>query len=197
MPRNWSLIPLRNTKAQDHSINHSSLSAQSGNQLPRHSILTMARTKQTPKILTPKRRRHGQTHLSSQATEKSRKKYRHHPGTVAIRQIRWYQKSVQLQFPKSSFKRLVYETVNSFNYHMPFNEKALLALQEAAEAHLVEYFEKANLCAIHAKRVTICLQDLQIVGDICKRRWLRIQYHHSYPRDCFRWFRHWRRCRNM
>lgn len=45
----------------------------------------MARTKQTPKILTPKQRRHGQTHLSSQATEKSRKKYRHHPGTTMLR----------------------------------------------------------------------------------------------------------------
>ena len=34
------------------------------------------------------------------------------------------------------------------------------ALQEAAEAYLVTIFEHANICAIHAKRVTIMTQDL-------------------------------------
>jgi histone H3/H4 len=43
---------------------------------------------------------------------------------------------------------------------------AILALQEAAEAHLVGLFEDANLCAIHAKRVTIMPKDLQLARRI-------------------------------
>lgn len=43
---------------------------------------------------------------------------------------------------------------------------ALLALQEAAEAELVQLFEDANLCAIHAKRVTVMVRDIQLVRRI-------------------------------
>ena len=43
---------------------------------------------------------------------------------------------------------------------------ALLALQEAAEAYLVHLFEDANLCAIHAKRVTLMVKDVQLARRI-------------------------------
>ena len=43
---------------------------------------------------------------------------------------------------------------------------AILALQEAAEAQLVGLFEDSNLCAIHAKRVTIMPKDLQLARRI-------------------------------
>lgn len=43
---------------------------------------------------------------------------------------------------------------------------ALLALQEASEAYLVGLFEDANLCAIHAKRVTIMIRDIQLARRI-------------------------------
>ena len=43
---------------------------------------------------------------------------------------------------------------------------ALLALQEAAEAYLVDMFELTNLCAIHAKRVTIMPNDLRLARRI-------------------------------
>jgi len=43
---------------------------------------------------------------------------------------------------------------------------ALLALQEATEAYLVHLFEDANLCAIHAKRVTIMQRDIQLARRI-------------------------------
>jgi histone H3 len=43
---------------------------------------------------------------------------------------------------------------------------AILALQEAAEAHLVSLFEDCNLCAIHAKRVTIMVKDMQLARRI-------------------------------
>ena len=43
---------------------------------------------------------------------------------------------------------------------------AILALQEAAEAHLVGLFEDCNYCAIHAKRVTIQPKDMQLARRI-------------------------------
>ena len=55
--------------------------------------------------------------------------------------------------------------------HFRFHEKrwepeALLALQEAAESYLVSIFEDTNLCAIHAKRVTIMVKDMQLARRI-------------------------------
>lgn len=43
-----------------------------------------------------------------------------------------------------------------------FQSLALLALQESAEAYLVRLLEMSNLCAIHAKRVTIMPADLKL-----------------------------------
>jgi histone H3/H4 len=44
--------------------------------------------------------------------------------------------------------------------------EGLLALQEMAEAYLVSLFEDANLAAIHAKRVTIMVKDIQLARRI-------------------------------
>lgn len=44
--------------------------------------------------------------------------------------------------------------------------QAIAALQEAAEAYLVQLFENANLCAIHAKRVTIMPRDIELTRRI-------------------------------
>ena len=41
-----------------------------------------------------------------------------------------------------------------------------LYLQEASEAYLVGLFEDTNLCAIHAKRVTIMPKDIQLARRI-------------------------------
>ena len=43
---------------------------------------------------------------------------------------------------------------------------AISALQEATEAHFVQLFEDANLCAIHGKRVTIMVKDIQLARRI-------------------------------
>jgi histone H3 len=40
---------------------------------------------------------------------------------------------------------------------------AVLALQEASEAYLVGMFKDTNLCAMHAKHVTIMPKDMQLV----------------------------------
>lgn len=47
-----------------------------------------------------------------------------------------------------------------------FQSAAIMALQEAAEAYLVGLFEDSNLCAIHAKRITIMPKDLQLARRI-------------------------------
>lgn len=88
------------------------------------------------------------------------------PGTVALREIRRYQKSTELLVRKLPFQRLVREIAQEFKPDLRFQSTAVLALQEATEAYLVGLFEDTNLCAIHAKRVTIMPRDMQLARRI-------------------------------
>jgi histone H3 len=88
--------------------------------------------------------------------------HRFRPGTVALREIRKFQKTTCLLFRKLGFQRLVREIAQDFKTDLRFQSYAILALQEAAEAYLVGLFEDANLVAIHAKRVTIMPRDIQL-----------------------------------
>lgn len=76
-------------------------------------------------------------------------------GTAALREIRKYQKTTNLLIRKLPFQRLVREVARDFKADLRFQSSAIGALQEAVEAFLVSLFEDTNLCAIHAKRVTI------------------------------------------
>ena len=92
---------------------------------------------------------------------------RYRPGTVALREIRKYQKSTNLLLRKLPFARLVKEITSQFNPDgMRWTAEALGAMQEASEDFLVHLFEDTNLCAIHAKRVTIMPKDLQLARRI-------------------------------
>nr|XP_011463296.1 PREDICTED: histone H3.3-like [Fragaria vesca subsp. vesca] len=73
-----------------------------------------------------------------------------------------YQKSTELLIHKLPFQRLVREIAHDFKTDLRFQSSAVAALQEAAEAYLVGLFEDTNLCAIHAKRVTIMPKDIQL-----------------------------------
>ena len=95
-----------------------------------------------------------------------RKPHRYRPGTVALREIRRYQKSTDLLLRKLPFQRLVREIAQQFHEDVRFQSTAILALQEATEAYLVSLFEDTNLCAIHAKRVTIMPKDLRLARRI-------------------------------
>ena len=149
-----------------------------------------------------------------------RKKKRFRPGTVALREIRKYQKSTDLLIRKLPFSRVVSVALSPyFSYFIPcygamflrvgvsqvreialdmitdeghyedgmglrWQSSAILALQEATEAYLVHLFEDAcvpfrfpnylhltnttrrNLCAIHARRVTIMQRDIQLARRI-------------------------------
>lgn len=95
-----------------------------------------------------------------------KKPRRYRPGTVALREIRKYQKSHELLIRKLPFQRLVREIAQNFKSDLRFQTAAILALQEASEAYLVSLFEDTNLCAIHAKRVTIMTKDIQLARRI-------------------------------
>eukprot|EP00358_Blepharisma_japonicum_P005265 CAMPEP_0202945654 /NCGR_PEP_ID=MMETSP1395-20130829/6999_1 /ASSEMBLY_ACC=CAM_ASM_000871 /TAXON_ID=5961 /ORGANISM="Blepharisma japonicum, Strain Stock R1072" /LENGTH=104 /DNA_ID=CAMNT_0049645847 /DNA_START=97 /DNA_END=411 /DNA_ORIENTATION=+ len=95
-----------------------------------------------------------------------KKPHRFRPGTVALREIRKYQKSTELLVRKLPFQRLVREIAQEYKTDLRFQSSAVLALQEAAEAYLVGLFEDSNLCAIHGKRVTIMPRDMQLARRI-------------------------------
>ncbi|OBT71486.1 hypothetical protein VF21_09271 [Pseudogymnoascus sp. 05NY08] len=97
------------------------------------------------------------------------KKRRYRPGTVALQEIRRYQRTTDLLMSKLPFSRLVREiamTLVPRNQELRWQSQAIQALQEAAEAFLVHLFEDTNLCAIHAKRVTIQPKDLQLARRV-------------------------------
>ena len=81
----------------------------------------------------------------------TRLKIRYRPGTVALRQIRRYQKTTDLLIRKLPFYRLVREILQDFGTSYRVTPGTVNALQEAAEAYLVGLFEDSNLCVIHAK----------------------------------------------
>lgn len=131
----------------------------------------MARTKQTARKQTGSKAPRKQ--LGNKAARKSapvssglKKPHRYRPGTVALREIRKFQKSTELLIRKLPFQRLVREIATEFKSDLRFQSQAVLALQEAAEAYLVGLFEDTNLCAIHAKRVTIMPKDIQLARRI-------------------------------
>lgn len=103
---------------------------------------------------------------SSVPTHGVKKTHRFRPGTVALREIRKYQKSTELLVRKLPFQRLVREVATNFKQDLRFQSSAVLALQEATESYMVGLFEDTNLCAIHAKRVTIMVKDMQLARRI-------------------------------
>lgn len=89
-------------------------------------------------------------------------KTRYRPAALALKDIRRYQKSSEFLIRKMSFQRLVREIASNFKLELKFQTAALCALQEVSEAFLIGLFEDTNLCAVHAKRVTIMPRDLQL-----------------------------------
>jgi histone H3 len=110
------------------------------------------------------------------------------PGTVALREIRRYQKTTDLLIKKLPFQRLVREITEYCTWkpvanglgppldrEYRFQSSAILALQEAAEAYLIGLFEDTNLLAIHAKRVTISCKDMQLARRIRGDNYMQTQ----------------------
>ncbi len=113
------------------------------------------------------------TQVASAAAKKTaastggvKKPHRFNPGTVALREIRRFQKSTELLIRKMPFRRLVREIAQDYTTDLRISGSAEAMLQEAAEAYIVGLFEDANLVAIHAKRVTVMAKDMQVVRRI-------------------------------
>ena len=133
----------------------------------------MARVKQTARKQAMTGGKAPRKQVSNKAASKSapiqggvKKPHRYRPGTVALREIRKFQKSTDLLIRKLPFQRVVREIAQDYKNDLRFQSQAVLALQEASEAYLVGLFEDTNLCAIHAKRVTIMPKDMQLAKRI-------------------------------
>lgn len=131
----------------------------------------MARTKQTARKSTGGKAPRKQLAMkvarkTAPGTGTIKKPHRYRPGTVALREIRKYQKTTELLIRKLPFQRLVRELSQEVRSDMRFQSAAMLALQEASESYLVGLFEDTNLCAIHAKRITIMPKDIHLARRI-------------------------------
>lgn len=118
---------------------------------------TMATASQSQKAKKP---------MSATQSQAEGKKRRYKPGTVALREIKHYQKSTDLLLPRAPFQRLVREITGNIDGDLRFAPQALIAIQEASEAYLTGVFEDSQLCAIHAKRVTVQKKDLDLARRI-------------------------------
>ncbi|KAJ1371155.1 histone H3.3C [Parelaphostrongylus tenuis] len=104
-------------------------------------------------------------HLSFKAARKSapaiggaQKPHCYPPGTVAVREIRRYQESTEPLISNLPFQRLDREIVQDFRANLRLQLSAIMALQEAAEAYLVDL-----------SRAPICVQSTPSESPSCPR----------------------------
>ena len=102
--------------------------------------------------------------------EEEKCKRRYQPRTLALREIRKYQRSTELLICKLPFMRLVQEIGQQFLTGIKFQGIAVMALQEASEAYLISLLKDSNLCAIHVKHCTIMPKDIQLTCRIWGER---------------------------
>ena len=140
-------------------------SATSG-KAPRKHIAKMAADlemqKQMQKQLQKMKKKTAAAAAAGGGEDGGKKKHKWHAGTVALREIRRYQKSTNLLLQKLPFARLIREIAQELKDDLRFTGSSIVALQEASEAYLVETFEKTNLAAIHAGRKTITPKDMRV-----------------------------------
>jgi histone H3 len=98
------------------------------------------------------------------------KPHRYRPGTVALREIRRYQRSTEPLIPRASFGRLVRDIASPlFPFPPRMQHAAIDALRTATEDYLVRFFQETNLVALHCKRVTILPRDMRLVARMSDR----------------------------
>ena len=123
--------------------------------------------KQPRKIISHKMLRKGM-----RPTGGLKKPHRYQPGTVALREIRCYQRSTENLIKRTPFQKLIREISQEYricpddpgtpSVQVRFQSTAIAALQEAAENYIVGLFEDVNLLAIHARQVTIMPRDIRL-----------------------------------
>lgn len=107
---------------------------------------------------------HKNSAISAKAVPQSNavKARRWRPGTVALREIRKYQNSVEMLIRKAPFQRLVREVMQQTKDSLRMSRSSVEAIQEATESYMTSLFADANLCTLHAKRVTLMGSDLKL-----------------------------------
>lgn len=115
-----------------------------------HLSIEMARTKQTARKSTGGKAPRKQ--LATKAARKSapatggvKKPHRYRPGTVALREIRRYQKSTELLIRKLPFQRLVREIAQDFKTDLRFQSAAVGALQVKKNKKFHYNYSKNNV----------------------------------------------------
>ncbi|CAJ0627268.1 12131_t:CDS:2, partial [Entrophospora sp. SA101] len=95
---------------------------------------------------------------------------RYRPYNIALNEIRQHQRTTNLLLRRIPFSRVEEIATNIFQQHsnmgFEFESTAITALQEAAETYLIELFQDARLCTIHAKRATLSKEDIELVLNI-------------------------------
>ena len=123
----------------------------------------MARTKETAKkSLGTKKSAKKAKKVGGAASTGVKKQHRWRPGTVALREIRKYQKGTELLLRKAPFQRLVREVAQALKDGLRFQSSAVAAIQEATESYVISLLADTNLCAIHTRRVTIMPRDVHL-----------------------------------
>jgi histone H3/H4 len=95
------------------------------------------------------------------------KKKRYRPGTVALRQIRQYQKSTEFLIPRSVIMKFARSKAleiccrTEFPGGPRFQAETLVIFQEALESYLTNLFADGVLETIHGKRITLMIKDIQ------------------------------------
>jgi histone H3 len=121
----------------------------------------MSRTKQTAKS-APKAKKLGAKKAKQPKVPGAKKSRRFRPGTVALREIRSFQKTSGLLIRRAPFQRMVREVAQVAKAGLRWQSAALAAMQEATESYVIGLLSDSNLCALHARRVTVMPRDIHL-----------------------------------
>ena len=183
LPRARFAAPMDDATPSTSSASGSTATADTGGKQPRRRVIRAARKtgrgwapvnmKLVPPALRALRENANARMTGANATpqgyykpSEKQKKFRWKPGTRALWEIRFHQKSMALLLWRIPFLHLIREVAQDFKMDLRFTVDATYTLQCASEDYLVRLFEDSNLCAIHAKPVTIMPKDVQLARRI-------------------------------
>ena len=187
LPRARFAVPVDDVTPSTSGVSRPAAILDNGGKQPRRKALRAVRktgsrwapanTKKVPPALRVAKENANARMTGANATpqgyyksSEKQKKFKWKPGTRALREIRFYQKSTALLLRRIPFLRLIREVAQDFKMDLRFTADATYTLQCASEDYLVRLFEDSNLCAIHAKRVTIMPKDIQLAWRIWGER---------------------------
>ena len=183
LPRARFAVPVDDATPSTSGVSGSAVTPDNRGKQPRRRVLRAVRktgsrqapanTKKVPPALRVAKENANARMTGANATpqgyykpSEKQKKFKWKPGTRVLQEIRFYQKSTALLLQRIPFLCLIREVAQNFKMDLRFTADATYTLQCASEDYLVRLFEDSNLCAIHAKRVTIMPKDIQLARRI-------------------------------